>query len=51
MKACVEAESTLLQGAHFLEAQGHIVHCDLDQEAILGVLLELETVKQRLCFL
>ena len=51
MKACVEAESTLLQGAHFLEAQGHIVHGDLDQEAILGVLLELETVKQRLSFL
>ena len=31
MKACVQTESTFLQGAHFLEAQGHIVHGRLDQ--------------------
>jgi len=37
----IEAESTFFEGAHFLEAQGHVVHRDLDEEAVFGVLLEL----------
>ena len=41
MEAGVEAECALLQSAHLLEAQRHIVHRYLNEEAILWVLLEL----------
>ena len=40
----VEAKSALFESSHFLEAQSHVMHSDLDQEPIFGVLLEFESV-------
>ena len=51
MQTSIEAESTLFKGAHFLETQSHVVHRDLDQEAVLGVLLELQSIQEGLCLL
>lgn len=41
VQAGVETQSALLQSSHLLEAQSHIVHSDLDQKPIFGILLEL----------
>jgi hypothetical protein len=51
VKAGIQTKSALFKGAHFLEAQGHVVHGDLDQETVFRVLLELETVEEGLGFL
>ena len=51
LQARVETESALLERPDLLEAEGHVVHGHLDQEAVLWVLLELEAVEQGLCLL
>ena len=51
VQAGVKAKSALLERSHFLKAQRHVVHGDLDQEPVLGVLLELEPVEKGLRFL
>ena len=40
----VKAKSALFESSHFLKAQRHVMHSDLDQEPVLGVLLEFESV-------
>ena len=51
METGVKTKSALFEGSHFLEAQSHIMHRNLDQEPILGILLEFESVEKRLSFL
>ena len=51
MQTGVETKSALFESSHFLEAQSHVMHSDLDQEPILGVLLEFQPVEKRLSFL
>ena len=51
METGVEAESTLFKSSHFLETKCHIVHSHLDQEAVLRVLLELESIEEGLSLL
>ena len=48
LQAGVQTESALLQSPNLLKAQGHIVHGHLDQESVLGVLLEFKSVEERL---
>ena len=51
VETCVETKSALFEGSHFLEAQSHVMHRNLNQEPILGVLLEFESIEKRLSFL
>ena len=51
MQTGVETKSALFESSHFLEAQSHVMHSDLDQEPILGVLLKFQPVEKRLSFL
>ena len=44
MQTGVETKSALFESSHFLEAQSHVMHSDLDQEPIFGVLLEFESI-------
>ena len=48
MQACVQTKSAFFERTHLLEAQRHIVHSDLNQESVLGVLLEFEPIEERL---
>jgi hypothetical protein len=48
VQAGVETEGTFFKSAHFLKAKGHVVHGNLDEEAVLGISLELKSVKERL---
>ena len=51
METGVETKSALLEGSHFLETQSHVMHSDLNQESIFGILLEFESIEKRLSFL
>ena len=51
MQTGVEAQGTLFKSTHFLETKCHIVHSNLDQEAVLRILLELQPVEKGLGFL
>lgn len=51
MEAGIEAKCALFESAHLLEAQGHVMHCDLNQKPIFRILLELEAVEESLRFL
>lgn len=48
MEACVEAQRALLERSNLLKAKCHVVHRDLYEKPILGVLLEFELIEEGL---